>query len=619
MSSPDKKNVVSDHILEKYSSAPSHSGVYLMKSARGKIIYVGKALNLKKRLASYFVRGSGHDLKTALLLQNITDFDVIVTSTEHEALILESNLIKKHNPKYNIILKDGKNYPCFRMDIRQEYPVLQVVRSIKKDGASYFGPFSSSHGVKKISKEVNRIFKLRKCRDSHFRNRSRPCLQYQMKACLGPCCHDVPVEEYGKIVKDVILFLKGRKPELIERLRSEMKAEADAMNFEKAAYIRDTLAAIEKSLERQIAVTADMMDRDVVACTGKGGLAVVTVVFVRSGYVVGTGNHVFEMKLDTTREITGAFLKQYYLGKNFIPPEIVVAEPFEDQALLQERFSMERGKKVNILVPERGEKRQLVEMALSNARSEIGSRLSRERESADTLAMLQALLGIPSLPRRIECFDNSNMAGSDPVSSMAVFIDGEPDKSSYRKYIIKNVKIQDDYAYMGEVLTRRFSDKEGTVGCGTLPDLLVVDGGRGQLSVAVSVLTDLGLQDSVPVVGLAKRDVPRGETHDKIYLPGRSNPLNTSHALKALYLLQRIRDEAHDCAVSFQRRRRIQRGKKSILDGITGIGKKRKTILLGHFKGISAMKRAGIQELAALPGMTKSAARALYDALRDHK
>ena len=632
-SESNNENKMPDLIREKYALSPSGPGVYLMKGDKGRIIYVGKAGNLKKRLASYFVRESGHDLKTSLLVKSISDFEVIVTATEHEALILESNLIKKHKPKYNVFLKDGKNYPCFRIDTTHDYPVLQVVRKIKNDKAAYFGPYSSAYSVKKTVKQVNRIFKLRKCRNSQFKNRSRPCLQFQIKACLGPCCNDVPKDEYRKIVSDVILFLKGRAPDLIKHLKTEMMAEAEAERFENAVQIRDTIFAIEKTLEQQIAVCTDMIDRDVIACTGKQGRAVVTVLFVRSGYVVGTRHHTFDMNWNETVEVMAAFLKQYYLNstyKNssckkstscensfcksstFIPPQILVMENFEDKELLQEQLSQERGKKVHILIPERGEKKRIVEMALHNARNELNTTLSRESETEDVLRTLQQLIGMESSPRRIECFDNSNIAGTDPVSSMVVFIDGEPDKSLYRKFIIKNVIEHDDYAYMTEVLTRRFSSKSKEM---NLPDLLVVDGGKGQISMAVAVLTDLKLMDKIKVAGLAKKDILKGETHDKIYIPNRSNPLNTSQSLKALYLVQRLRDEAHRFAVTFQRKRRSKRAETSVLDGIPGIGKKRKILLLTHFKGITAMKKASMEELAALPGMTQNAAQALFAAL----
>ncbi len=670
----------SNLIKEKYDIAPSDPGVYLMKDNRGQIIYVGKAKNLKKRLASYFVRESGHDPKTSILIKNISDFDLILTSTENEALILEATLIKKHKPKYNIFLKDGKNYPCFKIDLTQNYPVLQVVRKIKNDGALYFGPYSSGHNIKTVLRQVNKIFKLRKCRDNNFKNRTRPCIQFQIKACLGPCCNDVSVEIYKKMVGDVTLFLKGRAPDLIKKLKQEMAQEAEHQEFEKAAQIRDTIFAIERSLEQQIAVSTDMMDRDVVASVeSEQGRAVVTILFVRSGYVVGTEHHLFDVGLNltlfdggsiensinrsTTSKIIEAFLKQYYQDAGrFIPPQIVAAENFEDRALLEDRLSSLKGKKVNILVPEKGEKRRIVEMAINNAQRELQAVISKNNENRETLTTLQKILGMKDYPERIECFDNSNIAGTDPVSSMVVFINGEPAKSLYRKFIIKDVVGHDDYAYMTEVLTRRFSfinsnnksntqsdiesdiesdiDKSGTFdktgiykddihkddkldksdkSLANLPNLLVVDGGKGQLAMAAAVLAELEfsnpkLTDKIKVVGLAKKDADKGEIYDKVYIQGRSNPLNmaqSSQTVKALYLLQRLRDEAHRFAITFQRQRRAKRGAASILDGIAGIGKKRKAMLLNHFKGVSGIKKATVEEIAALPGMSYNTAQKL--------
>ncbi|MBF0258788.1 MAG: excinuclease ABC subunit UvrC [Desulfamplus sp.] len=658
---------MADLIKEKYDLAPSDSGVYMMKDIRGKIIYVGKAKNLKKRLASYFARESGHDPKTTLLVRNIVDFDLIITSTEHEALILEATLIKRHKPKYNVFLKDGKNYPCFRIDTFQSYPVLQVVRKIKNDKATYFGPYPSGYSVKKTLKQVNRIFKLRKCKDSQFKNRSRPCIQFQIKACLGPCCNDVPLDVYHKIVSDVTLFLKGRAPDLIKQLKQEMVYHAEHEQFEKAAEIRDTIFAIERSLEQQIVVATDMMDRDVVACVDDRGRAVVTLVFVRAGYVVGTEHYGFDMNWNGNAQIMEAFLKQYYQSgmeqnynlessqhyqTKFIPQQILVAEDFEDRKILEETLSMIKGYKVNILVPERGEKRRIVEMALNNAQKELATSIARNSENEETLRILQKLVRMENFPQRIECFDNSNIAGTDPVSSMVVFTNGEPDKSRYRKFIINNVTEHDDYAYMTEVLTRRFSssrsdknrdnagknseDKYSAFSDAMrveqpdisqidlpvkrkmeLPDLLVVDGGKGQLSMAVAVLAELGLTDQIKVIGLAKKDSDRGETHDKIYVPGRANPLNIDKSIKALYLLQRLRDEAHRFAITFQKKRRSIRAETSLLDTVSGIGKKRKALLLNHFKGISAMKKATVEELAAFPGISRNVAENLFNVLKE--
>ena len=600
-------------LLEKYRITPTDPGVYLMKDKKGRIIYVGKAGNLKKRLAAYFVKATGHDPKTGILIRQISDFEVIVTAGDHEALILEATLIKRHKPRYNVLLKDDKNYPFLRLSPHKAYPTLQVVRKIKNDGATYFGPYSSAHSVRHTLKQVNRIFKLRRCRDHQFNNRTRPCLQYQIKACLGPCCLDIPVETYAEMVNNVKLFLKGRAPELIRKLKADMMAAADRQEFERAAQLRDTVFAIEKTLERQIAVSADMMDRDVVACHGDQGRAVVTLLFVRSGYVVGTRHFHFDMTWNGTTEIMGAFLMQYYGKETFIPTQILLSHRGEDQALLEAQFTRKKGRRVHLLLPERGDKKKILDMARLNAENELKTTLAKQAENQAVLAMLQKLMAMPGPPRRMECYDNSNLSGTDPVSSMVVFTDGKPDKSQYRKFIIRGVDQQDDYACMTEVLTRRFSPakKEPL----PLPDLLVVDGGKGQLAMAMAVLDDLGLTGRFHVAGLAKRDREKGEEHDKIYIPHRANPLNTANALKALYLLQQLRDEAHRFAITFQKQRRNRRAKASVLDTIPGIGKKRQAVLMKKYRGITAMKQASVREMAALPGMTQPAAEAVFAAL----
>ncbi len=603
----EKNQNMNSALSEKYNSAPSDPGVYLMKNKNGKIIYVGKALNLKKRLASYFAgRLSRHDMKTGVLIKKITDFETIITSTEHEALILESNLIKKYKPKYNVILKDGKNYPCLRIDINEKYPVLEIVRKIKKDHALYFGPYSSAYGVRSTLRKVNRIFRLRKCRKNQFNNRSRPCLNFQIKACLGPCCNDVAEEEYKKIVKDVVLFLKGKAPELVKKLKQEMQDRALNEEFEEAAKIRDTIYAIKKTLEQQVAVSTDMLDRDVISCECLKEKAVVTILFVRAGNLIGTRHYHFDMELNRSEEILEAFIRQYYEKNAFLPCQVLISENIGDKELLEHDLSLKKGRKVKILVPARGEKKRIVEMAANNGKKELKKLVSKEAEALNTLKILQERLHMSSFPERIECFDNSNISGTDPVSSMVVFINGFADKTKYRKFIIKNVKGQDDYACMTEVLMRRFLKDQSDM---QFPDLLLVDGGKGQISMAVSVLKELGLENRFQIAGIAKKDPDRGEDQDKIYLPNRANPVNLGDSQKALFLLQRLRDEAHRFAITFQRKRRLKRAEVSALDGISGIGPKREQMLLKKYKGITGIKQASIEELAALPGMTLKAAK----------
>lgn len=599
-------------ILEKYSQTPHNPGVYLMKDAKGRTIYVGKAKDLKKRLSSYFIKKNNHDPKTAALLEMIKDFDIIITSSGHEAFILESNLIKEYNPKYNVILKDGKNYPLLRIDMNETYPALQRVRKIENDNALYFGPYSSSNSVNKTLKQIQKLFKLRRCKNTQFKNRSRPCLNFQINACLGLCCNDVSSVEYKKQVQDAILFLKGRSNQIVKKLKTSMIAYSSSQEYEKAAGIRDTIFAIENIMEKQVVVSTDMKDRDVIALSTGKGRAVITVMMVRSGFLIDTAHYPLELGFKESDEILSAFLEQYYKTSLFLPSFILLNHEIENKELLELVFTEKKKKKVGIHVPVRGEKKRLVEMAGINASKELEKRLLKEEEEQATLMMLKQLFGMETLPLRIECFDNSNLSGQDPVSSMVVFKDGKPYKKGYRKYIIQGLNFQDDYAYMFQVLERRFSRDASEM---AFPDLLVVDGGKGQLGMAMAVLKELNIENRFIVAGLAKRNKEKGEEFDKIYIPGRSNPLNTNQAKKALYLLQRVRDEAHRFAITFQRKRREKRAGLSALDGIPGIGPAKKKLLLKHFKGLARMKTASVEEIAVLPGINRTLANAVINGL----
>lgn len=599
-------------LQEKYNQSPHSPGVYLMKDARGKIIYVGKAKDLKKRLASYFISKQIPGTKTAVLIEMINDFDLVITASGHEAFILEANLIKEHNPKYNVLLKDGKNYPLLRIDMNEPYPAIQRVRNIKNDHALYFGPYSSSVSVNRTLKQIQRIFKLRKCQNTQFQNRSRPCLNYQIKVCLGLCCNEVSPWEYKKQVKDAILFLRGKSRQVVNRLKNEMKAHAGVQEFEKAAQARDAVIAIENIMEKQVVVCPDLKDRDVMGLAWDKGKAVVTVMMVRSGLLIDTVHYPLDLGFKSPDEVLTAFVDQYYEKTRFLPVSVLLSQAIENKAQIQERLTQGLGKKVFVHCPERGEKKRLVHMAFVNASRELGKILLKEQEEQASLVLLKSLMGMERLPRRIECFDNSNISGQDPVSSMVVFTDGRPDKSAYRKYIIKDIQFQDDYAYMYQVLERRFSKPQEEM---AWPDLLVVDGGKGQLGMAMGVLTNLGIEPTFALAGLAKKDKAKGEVLDKIYVPGRSNPLNIGQAKKALYLLERVRDEAHRFAITFQRKRREKRGGLSILDAIPGIGPKKKKMLLLHYKGIEKMKQASLEELSSLPGMTRELSQRLLKKL----
>ncbi len=604
-------NSVKNNLSEKYKEAPNDPGVYLMKDNTGKIIYVGKALNIKQRLASYFVN-QRHDLKTGILIKKIIDFETIVTRSDHEAYILESNLIKEYQPRYNVLLKDGKNYPYLKIDRNEKYPPINVVRKIKKDKAFYFGPYSSANSVRQTLKQIHKIFKLRKCKKNQFNNRSRPCLNYQIKACLGPCCNNVPKDEYDNIIKDTSLFLKGKGKDVITRLKQVMESHAAQQNFEKAAELRDTIFAIEKTLERQCVVSVDLEDRDVIALSKDESKAVVTILKVRSGYLVDAGDYVFDSKMDTSSEILSAFVTQFYEKAPFLPSTILIQEKIESIKIIEDVFSENKGTRVKIIVPQKGDKKRLIEMAINNADKKLKNIALKKIETENLLIALKNLLKMDYLPKRVECFDNSNISGQHAVSSMVVFTNGEPDKNFYRKYIIRDNEHHDDYAYMQEVLTRRYSNKDME-----MPDLLLVDGGKGQISIAVSVLQELEIFGDFMVAGIAKKDADKGEKQDKIYIPGRSNPLNINQYQNALYFLERIRDEAHRTAITFQRKRRQKKGQVSFLDNVPMIGAKRKQALLKHYKGVTQIKNASIEELSSLPTMNTKAAKAVIKAIKE--
>ena len=600
-------------ITDKLSRISSGPGVYLMKDTAGEIIYVGKARNLKKRLASYFTKPVQPDIKTSVLVKKIENFDTILTASEKEALILESNLIKRHRPRYNVFLKDDKRYPSIRLNTKHPYPNLTIIRKIKNDGSMYFGPFVSSIAIRQTLKMINKTFMLRKCKDSDFRTRTRPCLNSQMQRCLAPCCNDVDRNSYQEIVKEVMLLLKGRTSDLIRKVKKEMIAAADNQSYETAAALRDKIFALEKTVEKQVVVSTDFMDRDVIGIASSNELSLITILIVRGGFLLGTRNFTFSETLSTPSEIIGIFIRQYYEKEPFIPKEILTPLPIEDSALIEEYLKNLKGKKVSILWPRRGEKVRLLKMANKNAEINLKEEIISLSTDMDMLARLHKKIKTNRLPMRIECFDNSNISGKEPVAGMVVFENGKPKKSSYRLYKIAKVTKHDDYAYMDEVLRRRFGKGEKSK---PYPDLLVVDGGKGQLNIAVSVVKDLKIKGKFEIIGIAKKDEKKGELLDKIFKPGRANPVNFGKERDLLLFLQRVRDEAHRFAISFHRKRRGKASIRSVLDTIPGIGKKRKQILLKHFKSIKKIRTATVEELSAVPGISRRSAEAVSNRIR---
>jgi len=603
-----------ENVINKLSRVSTGSGVYIMKDTDGRVIYVGKAGNLRKRLSSYFSRNDRKDAKTGALIKKITAFDTIITGTEKEAFILESNLIKRYRPRYNVILKDDKRYPSLRLDVNSPYPNLTIVRKIKKDDCLYFGPYSSAHAVRETLKVINKTFKLRKCKTREPQRRDRPCLNYQMNTCLSPCCLRVNPSDYHEIVNEVVLFLKGKTPDLIRKMKSEMVAVAEIRDYEKAAELRDRVFALEKTLEKQVVVVSDLKDRDVLAVAATSPYSTITMLTVRNGYLRGSRNFNFNETMATKAELMESFIKQYYEKLHFIPQEILVSVPLESTSMLEDFLRNIKEQKVSIRCPQRGEKNRLVKMAIQNAKTSLDDWVASNMTEQDLLKRLQKRLNLKKFPRRIECFDNSNLSGKIPVAGMVTFENAKPEKSSYRKFNIKSVTEPDDYACMSEVLNRRFEKGEGSA---PFPDLLMVDGGKGQLNISASVIKDLNLNAAFDIIAIAKKDERRGETRDKIYQPGRSNPVNFGKDQDLLLFLQRIRDESHRFAISFHRRKRTIASMRSFLDTIPGIAGKRKETLLKHFGGIQKIRAASLKELSELPGMNTKVAESVLRTFKD--
>ncbi len=588
-----------ERLCEAARHAPVESGVYMMKDAQDRILYIGKARSLKKRLQSYFQSGRPQDPKTRVMLGKVARIETIQTHTEKEALILESNLIKRHRPRYNVVLKDDKRYPSLRLDMSELYPELQIVRKIQSDGALYFGPYASAHAVRETLRFIHKTFKLRKCRGQNYKNRTRPCLNFQMGLCLG-ACHGADPRLYQSVAREVVAFLRGRTPALIRKVKRDMQTASAVQDFEKAAQLRDKMIALQKTLERQVSVSTDFRDRDVIALTGREDQQVATLLRVRGGFLVGSRHFGFEGALGSADEQMGLFLRQYYEIDRTVPPEVLVNQMPSDAELLEEFLGERRKRPVQIVCPQRGEKHRLVQMAEQNAKRELSERIQKGSQRHQLLTRLQHYLRLSRLPQRIECFDNSNFAGSEPVSAMVVMEQGRMRPEQYRRYKIQPLGKPDDYAFMEEVLKRRFRDVQTG---DTLPDLLLVDGGKGQINVALSVLSELGLRGRFEVAGIAKN-----EDQDRIYLPGRANAVQFGRDGEVLLMLQHLRDEAHRWAIGFQRQRRRKAILHSVLDEIPGIGPRRRIQLMARFGSIENIKTASAAELQEIGGISAALA-----------
>ena len=594
---------------------PAKPGCYLMKNSQGTIIYVGKAINLKNRVRSYFHADASHDNKTRRLVREITHIEWIVVGSELEALILEMNLIKRHRPKYNVRLKDDKRYPYIKVHWQQAYPKVTVTRQMVEDGSRYFGPYTSAWAVYQTLDVLRKVFPYLTCDREITGQDKRACLYYDIKLCGGPCIGAIDQTGYRQMIADLMSFLGGHSEEIVTRLTGEMEKAAEELRFEKAAALRDQLKAIHNIVERQKVVFAsDYKDSDVVALARTDGEACVQIFFIRGGKLIGREYFVLEGTEDAPNaEVMAGFLKQFYTESASVPQQVMLPEEIEEAKIIQEWLRSRRGgEKVEMLVPKDGQPHELVQMAAENAAETLQS--LRAQWQADThkqemaLAELQLAFGLPQPPNRIECYDVSHTQGIATVGSMVVFEQGVPAKKFYRKFNIDSTSIgaPDDFASMEEMLTRRFRRWESASetamqapgakvdeSFSRLPDLIIIDGGKGQLGRVVSVLEKYGLFDKVPVVGLAKRE-------EEIFFPHKSEPLLLPRHSQGLYLVQRIRDEAHRFGITAHRARRSKQGMASILDSIPGVGPARRKSLLKHFGSVDKIREASLDELAAV-------------------
>lgn len=596
----------SDSIKNALAVLPDKPGVYLMHDAEGKVIYVGKAVVLKNRVRSYFRNLASHTPKVKAMVAKIAEIETIVTSSEVEALILECNLIKKYRPRYNISLKDDKTYPYLKVTMQEDFPRLYMTRRLQRDGAKYYGPYADAGAMHATVKLLRTMFPLRTCRKM---NPDRPCLNYHIKRCLAPCAGYVSKDEYGKMIKSVCMVLDGRTTELERDLKQRMQEAAEDYAFEEAARLRDQLQAVERLNESQKAVTTNGGDMDIIGFAQDMTGNCLQIFFVRKGKLIGRDNFFLQDGSEAPQEVLTAFIKQYYNEATFIPREIVLPQlpEAEEQQLIELWLREKAERRVELLTPQRGIKRELLQLANDNALKLLAERLRKGslslKNDEQAAEELQQALGLEHSLERMDCFDISHTQGSETVASMVVFRNGSISKKDYRKYKIVSAEGKpDDFKSMQEVVYRRYKDYED------LPNLVVIDGGKGQLSSALEVIRGLGLAD-LPVVGLAKRE-------EEIFLPHQSTSILLDRDSAALHLIQRIRDEAHRFAITFHRKLRGKRNLVSVLDHVEGIGPKRRQALWKTFKTLEAMKAASVEELAAVEGMNGAVAQTLYDFFR---
>jgi excinuclease ABC subunit C len=605
----------------KLALLPTSPGVYLFKDKEGAVIYVGKAKNLRARVRQY-ARGGDGRVQITFLLSQLTDVEVLLTTSEKEALLLENTLIKQHWPRYNIRLKDDKSYWHVKATTQEFWPRLFLTRQIVKDGSKYLGPFHSSSAVQETLEIIRKVFPLRTCSDTVFRNRTRPCLEYQIKRCLGPCTLPVEPADYQRQLKNALLLLEGKNTELVNQLNVRMHEAAEAMRFEEAARLRDQIRAIEQTGEKQQVATPLGNDQDIFGLYREGGFVEIEVLLVRGGKLVGNLDYSFDDNEFPDEEVLSELLTQFYQGDRFIPDEILLPVMLEDASAREELLSERKNKKISIIHPQRGDKVRLVEMAQENARQSFAEKRRSTEQKEKTLENLRRALHLQNAPKRIECFDISNIQGNLAVGSMVVFDEGEPDKNRYRRFRIKTVEGADDFGMMYEVLTRRY---RRALEENDLPDLLMVDGGKGQLGVAIEVFRELDITE-VDLIGLAKMRTERDpfaeeveHSSERVFLPGRKNPIVLKPNSTALFLLQRVRDEAHRFAITYHRLLRAKERLSSSLDTIPGVGPSRRKALLKHFGSLKRVRAATVEELTQVSGITSAIAEAIrqYFAQKD--
>ena len=626
------------------AALPTRPGVYSFRDAAGNVLYVGKAANLRSRVRSYFGAPRSLEGKTRNLVRKIAALEYVTTQTEQDALHLEATLVKRHQPFFNVRLKDDKHYPYLKIDLNEPWPRVTITRRVHNDGARYFGPYASAKSVRTSLDLVKKLFPWRSCDKEITGTDPRPCLEYYIRRCIAPCTAYCTSEEYREVIDQTMLFLDGKSDEVATQLRAAMADAAEQLDFERAAQLRDQITAVERVTESQLTASAETRgaasEIDAFGVAVDGDEAVVQVLFIRGAKMTGSDHFslagVRDEPLDS---VLASFLRQYYEGAVRVPRLVLIPDKIEEPELLRAWLSEQRGAKVEVRRPQRGEKRRLVQMATDNANETL--QMSRVRWLADrgrteaALSELEDALSLPTVPRRIECYDISNTQGSDVVASMVVFLDGRPATREYRRFRIKTVDLSDgpnDFASMAEVIQRRFrrlgeerraqrleghnapnelttttnaeSDEDSDAeGWGAVPDLVIVDGGKGQVSAAHDVMRNLAL-DEIPLAGLAKRE-------ELLFLVDAADPVRLDRRSQGLYLVQRIRDEAHRFAISYHRRLRARRSSQSTLDRIKGIGPRRKKALMRKFGSLQAMRDAEIEELAATPGMTRRLAEQL--------